>query len=286
MVKTVLPPEPIERFPHQAYVLCMGDLHIGSPYVDYERIKQDLDRARDLNADILINGDLLDAVLPKDNKRFTPTALHPRLQNRADVLNGAVDWAVELLSPYAPWIRVIGTGNHETVIEKYHSLDPISLIVGELNRSHAGSVDYGGYCGFFRRSWVYGQRKYFTLTLYRHHGSGGASPVTKGIIDFARMLAFIDADVIVLGHKHNRLVEGSARRIRLNAGGEVVQDPVLCVMAGAYMNTYNEQSSEDALTHGRRGNYAHEWNCAPQQPGGVFLRVELSGPGMRIRAEV
>lgn len=286
MVKTLSALERIDTLPHEAYILGMGDLHIGSPYVAYERIEADLKEARRRNARIIINGDVFDFILPKDQKRFTPTALHSRLQNRSDVVNAAIDWAVEIISPYTDMIDVIGLGNHETAVEKYHGTDAVSALVTELNRHHGGRIDYGGYCGFYRRQWVYGDRRYFNFTLYRHHGAGGAAPITKGMIDFSRMLSFIDADAIQLGHKHNRIVDATPVRMRLNAAGEIVQERTVCFMAGSYMQTYNEQTSEDALSGGRRGNYAHEWNCAPQSPGGVFLRLRMDSNGLTVSAEI
>lgn len=233
---------------------------------------------------------MFDAILPSDRKRYSPTALHERIRGRADVMNGVLDWAIELCSPYADLFDVIGVGNHETAVEKHHSFDPVSALIGYLNKDHGGNVKYGGYCGFYRKTWVNQKRIYRTLTIYRHHGAGGSSPVTKGMTDFQRMLGFLpDADVFHIGHKHNRFVD-SGVRLRCLASGAVKTEPYLSVMSGAYMDTYQDQSPLEALKFGRAASYAADMNLPPQRKGGVFLRVELNSNNhsdpMRVTAEV
>src|SRR5215472_8385205 len=62
----------------------MSDLHIGAAHVDYKMIQQELFEAEEQNDRVLINGDLLDLVLPKDVKRYEPTNAHPRIAKRSD----------------------------------------------------------------------------------------------------------------------------------------------------------------------------------------------------------
>ena len=49
--------------------LLMSDLHLGSACCDVGAIQSDLRRAKDLDARVLINGDVFDAILPGDRKR-------------------------------------------------------------------------------------------------------------------------------------------------------------------------------------------------------------------------
>lgn len=131
----------------------------------------------------------------------------------------------------------------------------------------------GGVCGYYRWTWIYQTRGYYTFKLRYHHGAGGSAPVTKGIIDFNRMAAFIcDADVLWVGHKHNRFIDTGVRE-RLTAGDEVLHEPILCVMTGAYMDTYRQQTSENALSGGRRASYGADMNLPPQRKGGVLLSI-------------
>ena len=279
LVVTQPDPLKIEAYPHTARFLLLSDLHIGSAFVDYDRIEQEFKLAREMGATVLINGDVFDAVLPSDMKRFNPTCLHPRLHNRADILNASIEWACEIFEPYKDLIGLVGVGNHDTALEKHHSVDAVALLCDRMG------LNYGGYCGYFIQSWVYGLRNYHRLKIRYHHGAGGASPVTKGITDFQRMAAHVDGDtdLVWVGHKHNRLLVNSVRE-NVTAQGNFSVRQVINVMTGSYLDTYREQSSQDAIKNGRRANYAADWNIAPQDHGGAILEVSLNKNGKQMRA--
>lgn len=239
----------------------MSDLHIGANHVDYRLIKKEIREAIRRNDRILINGDVFDAILPGDRKRFTPDVLHPRLQGRRNILNAAVDWALEILAPAAHLIDMIGVGNHDVSVEKYGNVDVVRLLVDRLQeispKNH--TIHYGGYGGFveyqnLRKSWV----------MYYHHGSGGASPVTKGMIDFNRKDVWVLADLIWMGHKHNRW---AGHTIRMEMGPTFRN--VYHVMTGAYFKTYCGQGQGSLREHGRVSNYAADMGLAPQGMGGI-----------------
>jgi hypothetical protein len=260
----------------------LSDLHIGAPHVDYKLIKEEIQQAVDHEDRILINGDVLDLILCKDMKRFSPDCLHPRLQGKRNVLNQAVNWAVELLKPAAHLIDMIGFGNHESAVEKWHGFDPIAVIVEKLQSGlhpvHAGHViHYGGFTGFvdYRlRHPPVEQRHGTRFVIYYHHGAGHNAPVTKGLIDFNRCDTFVDADMIWLGHKHNRLHVAVQKLSCALSGDDPRVKDVRHVMTGAYFKTYVGQSQESVRKHGRRSNYAADACMPPQGTGGA--RVELT----------
>lgn len=258
------------------YFMLMSDLHIGSAFTSMAKIKEDLETARRYNARILINGDVFDAILPSDRKRFNPNVLSEALRGRADVLNAALDMAVTLLSPYADLIDVIGVGNHDTALEKHHSVDLVLLLVERLNTLVDGAdVRYGGYTGYYAVTPpdnIKGAR----FVFYYHHGSGGDSPITKGIGDFQRKLAWVsDANVIWMGHKHHRYADKMMRQ-KLCKSGRISHIEVLCVMSGAYSDTYTQQTQADVMQRGRAASYASDWGGAPRMKGGVLVRINGS----------
>lgn len=267
----------------------LSDLHIGAAHVDYSIIRRELATAGERGDRILVNGDVFDLILTGDKKRFTGDVLHPRLQGRQDLVNAAVEMAVELLSPYAPQIDMIGLGNHETAVSKYHSVDVLSILIHELQktipRRTKHTIHYGGYTGFidYRSRWAgpqqtkerHGIANSQRLVIYYHHGAGGSAPVTKGMIDFNRRDTFIDADVLWLGHKHNRW---NAHALKLSCpiigSGPKVKD-VRHIMTGAYFQTYAGQSQSSIRRHGRRSNYAADAGMAPQGMGGARLELHF-----------
>ena len=293
-------PKPIDlKIGGEQGLTLMSDLHIGAPNVNYRLIERELRNARKRGDRVLINGDVFDGILHSDAKRFTPDSIHPRLAGRRDVLNGAIEWATEILAPYADLIDVIGVGNHETALEKHHSIDPVRVLLYELSRDKRwkhGSIPrdckgrlkktddhvihYGGYCGFVdyrvgRCRWV----------LYYHHGSGGSSYGNKGVADYGKKSTFVDADCIWMGHKHNRW-NAHVQRIScpMSGQGPLIRD-VRYVMTGAYMHTYTGQSQLSLKKHGRRTNYAADLGCPPQGQGGARVVLKRVRDGLEARVE-
>lgn len=276
-------PKPIQAKIGQTVGLrLMSDLHIGAAHVDYKLIEKEIFEAEEKGDRVLINGDLLDLILPKDAKRFTPSSVHPRMARRNDQVNAAIEWAVELLSPVAHLIDMIGVGNHEVTTQKWNAVDPTLLILYELEkvartRDPEHVIHYGGYTGFVdyrlrcRDSAKHGGVRW---VLYYHHGSGGVAPVTKGIIDFNRRDVFIDADMIWMGHKHQKLVV-TVEKLRCPQSGDNpdVRQVFHC-MTGAYFQTYMGQSQASVRKHGRQSNYAADAGLAPGGRGGLRVTLE------------
>src|SRR5262245_44093653 len=90
-------PDPFEVFPDSRIGLTLlSDLHIGSAMTDYDLIEADLQEAARNGDRILINGDVIDGIVPGD-KRFSPDRVHPRIRGRADMLTAQEEWAAEIL---------------------------------------------------------------------------------------------------------------------------------------------------------------------------------------------
>lgn len=273
----------------------MSDTHIGAAHVDYDLIKKELERAEDNDDRIAINGDVFDMILAKDHKRFVPGVLHPRLARRNDIVNAAIEWAVELFLPYAHLIDVIGIGNHETAQERFHNTDVVRILIYELQKQLKKEykkhvIHYGGYGGFidyrFRRKGensriAAGKR----MIIHYYHGSGGSAPVTKGMIDFHRR-SWVEADVIWLGHKHNRLSSGiQSLRCPVRGSDLEIRD-VRQVMTGAYFQTYVSQSQASLKKHGRQSHWAADMGFAPQMMGGARLEVSVIGRDRQLEMKV
>ena len=257
-------------------ITLMSDLHIDSAHTNLAAIKKELKAAQENGDRILINGDVFDAILPSDRKRYTPVASRPELRGRIDVLNASIDLAYDLLSPYADQIDMIGIGNHEASMEKHHSIDMVKMLIDKLGpavKAPGHVINYGGYTGFVEYvAKLSGSSR--RLVIYYHHGGGGAAPVTKGIIDFGRIAAYVDSDVTWVGHRHNRITDTSAARLSLpRSGNEPALTQQVAVMTGAYMEHHKGQTQESVRKAGRMASYASDWGLAPQWKGGARLLV-------------
>ena len=257
----------------------MSDLHIGGASTDHASIQSDLKLGKDQGDRISINGDIFDAILPKDHKRYRPEAVHPELRNRSDMLNGALDMAFEMLEPYAKQIDMLGCGNHEDTVAKYNGLDIVQLLVYRLNKECGSSISYGGYTGFISYSASSGKKKgagkQMAVVIYYHHGAGGSSPVTKGMIDFNRKGVWVDSDVVWLGHKHNKLTDTTPLRMRCpQQGDQPILDQQVYVMSGSYLDTMKFQTQQEIM-NGRVSTYAADWGLPPQAKGGARVLVKM-----------
>lgn len=281
-------PIPYEEFGKPVGITLMSDLHIGAVNIDYELIKKEIQTAKNNGDRVCINGDIFDFILLGDRKRYKQDVLHPRLLGRKDVVQEAIRWAVEILKPIVNQIDMIGCGNHETSLENYHSFDPIQALLYELENNGKEAkhvIHHGGYTGFLDYRLRYGsvKAKYNNrgshskrFVIYYHHGGGGSAPVTKGMIDFHRKDTFVDADVIWLGHKHNRFTSHVRKLACPENGDQPNTKDVRHIMTGAYSDTYVGQSQESIRKHGRRASWAADSGFAPQGKGGARLEISPS----------
>ena len=245
----------------------LSDLHFGASSMCKLALKYDLDRMAEAECRIAINGDVFDFILPSDMKRFDLDALDRELlQQGVKPIDAAIEMAYEFLKPYAHLIEFIGIGNHEAHVSKRHHIDVMSILLYRLNQLSNVNVKAGGWCGYWNISLIR-QSCRTGFTMYRHHGAGGAAPVTKGIIDFQRMMSWLgDVDGIWIGHKHNKFVDLATKMHYNPVKNTSKSKQVTCVMTGSYLSTYGTEE-------GTAPSYAQAWNLSPQQMGGVILEL-------------
>jgi hypothetical protein len=247
----------------------ISDPHFGASSQDPKALKKDFDRMK--GCLIGINGDVFDAILPSDLKRFDLRAVDPELLKICDELgmvplNAAVELAARFLEPYAHQIVWIGQGNHEAHVSKRHHVSLIPMLIAVLNERTGSKIQYGGWCGYWHITLSrFGKRSGFTI--YRHHGAGGSAPVTGGVIDFKRMMTWqMGVDALWIGHKHNRFHVIDRKMGYVPERNETVEKDVHCIMTGSYLDTYG-------IAPGTKPSYAEGWNLSPQSKGGAIIRL-------------
>jgi len=244
-------------------ILLISDLHWDNPHCDRQLLKRHLDEAVAGGHDILINGDLFCAMQGKYDGRRSKSDMRPE-HNNAKYLDSLVETAAEWFAPYAQNIKVIGYGNHETSILKHCETDLIERLVTLLNANTKSSIEIGGYGGWviyrFRRA----DRSSTPFKIKYFHGSGGGGIVTKGSIQFNRMMTMIEgADAIWMGHVHESM-EITYTMERLTQKDTIVLRDVLMIRTPAYKEEYQDGSKG---WHIERG--------APPKPlGGRWLELK------------
>lgn len=224
-------------------LLLMSDIHIDHPRCRLDLLKRHLDFAREVDAVVLIAGDLFDAMqLPRDPRRsYSGVKVKHAVD---DYLDAVFSDVLETLRPYSGCIAGVAEGNHELSVLRYAATSLTQRIAAELN---ALAMPY--------RGWIRiraGKQRY---SLFYWHGAGGNAPVTRGVIDVARQLTYADADIIWNGHSHTAYIVPFVReRDGVRRIGYAIRTP----------------SYVPILTHG--SDFASMRGFAPQPVGCAMLR--------------
>jgi hypothetical protein len=165
--------------------------------------------------------------------------------NNAKYLDSVIETAVEWWSPYAHLLTVIGYGNHETSIIKYHETDVLQRFVDLLNYKNKTSVYTGGYGGWIAFKYKPYESTTLTKTMKYFHGSGGGGIVTKGAINLTRALEMYEnMDIFVMGHIHENSSRNDVRdSIHYNQGKrvyELEQRQIHLAITGSYKEEYGD----------------------------------------------
>lgn len=242
-------------------VLLISDVHWDNPKCDRNLLRKHLEQAKEIGADVLLNGDTFCLMQGAYDPRKSKSDIRPE-HNKANYLDEVINDAIEWFSPYAHLIKVVGYGNHETNILKRQETDVIDRFVFGLNSANNSNVQVGGYGGWIVYTFIrQNSKKSYRIKYF--HGSGGGGPVTKGVIQFNRMSTMIEgADMVWMGHVHEDH-ELSYTIERINSSNKVELKEILMVRTPTYKEEYNEG----------KGGWHVERGAPPKALGGRWLEL-------------
>jgi hypothetical protein len=258
------------------FVFHLGsDFHFDNEAFDETSWRREFEEVKKNNWISFVGGDWGDFILLQDKKRYVKS----RDQfDGDDIVNQIIDMASSRLRPYADNIALIGQGNHEDALVKYHSINPVSMLIQNLNNDKKnGTIKHGGYAGFivliFRHGDNGGTRKY---TIYYNHGAGGNAEVTKGMIDFNRR-QYVRCDLMWLQHKHTRIQADLDYEIGVDREFNIYEKEKKAVLTGSYLkNATIEEKNNKYIWNERR--------CRTTQArGGKLLYLYPSANGIRAK---
>lgn len=261
------------------YTFLCSDLHFGNKGQDLQLLKKEFDRAKDLDAVIMINGDWGEFIMSGDRKRYTPGGDKYSADNAC---NRTIEEAFNFLKDYAENIAFIGCGNHEVSVSKFHNFDPTQTLVTMLNIEKKTNIQHGQYCGFITLSYAHSGGCVRGKKIYYNHGQGGSAEVTKGIIDLNRHLHTKESDIVWIGHKHTKLVLPCEPVLYQNQSGTICERQRVGIITGAYSKNISEY---DANKTGYKVNFGEERMRSLQSTGGVLMKHYIQGQGHELHQE-
>ena len=254
----------------EVWVLLRSDAHHDSPFCNRKLERQHLELAKLRNAIICDGGDTLDGMQGRFDKRKSNEEIRPEDVTDA-YYDSIVEHAAEDYAPYARQWACFGKGNHETSIIKHAGTDVISNLVFRLNTSSGSNIAVGGYRGYVVFQFRFNKTKLQTYRMKWHHGSGGAAPVTRGVLHTNRQAVWLpDADIIWNGHNHQNYVLPIPRE-RLSRSNKVLHDVLWFVRTPGYKDERD-----------RTEGFAAEMMTGPTPMGCVWLNFRLHNDRMKM----
>jgi hypothetical protein len=227
----------------EQYVLLMSDEHFDSRTCDRSLLKRHHEQAKERNAPIFKFGDVFDCMGGKYDPRSHKGDLRPEYV-RKDYFDAIVKDAAKFYADYD--VAFMSHGNHEHNVLLRHETDLIANLAERLGCKHG---KYSGYLRFHFEHMAGGKTR--SMDMYYNHGSGGNSPVTKGVIQTNRRGVAFDADIFVSGHNHNRW-NMELMRQRVNTKGTIKSTVQNHINLGTYKDQ-DEWESEKGFPSPNKG---------------------------------
>lgn len=246
-------------------LLLISDVHFDNPHCNRKLLKKHLDEAVQLNAPIVVVGDLFCLMQGTADSRKGRGKHHIRPEHDVpNYFDAVVETAVEWWQPYAKHLVLVGQGNHESAILKHNDIDVLERFACQL-RAKGGITQAGGYGGWLKMSLkCYGHHR--ANTIYYHHGYGGGSATTRATQQFARFQQMARADIYISGHTHFK--ESFPLRIaELTRHHRERTIDLHCLRLGTYKDEF-------AGAEGR--GYHIEKGRTPRSLGGYWMEFNVS----------
>ena len=217
-------------------ILPISDIHLGNATCDVKKLKADLE-AHYTDKTLFIGvGDWLDMLIVSDQKRYNKE--HDATEGN-DIIDQQIERCREIFEPYKSGIIGIGDGNHEEVITRKCSTNPIKRLCAALS-TETHPVIYLGYSWLLDVVFSENGARARTLTIRGHHGWGGNSR-TQGadITKYSHDVKFWRADLFLYGHVHKLKLDDIEEGRKVGKDGWKTFNKRMLV-CGTYQRTYGE----------------------------------------------
>lgn len=219
-----------------AYILPMGDIHIGDKFVDYKLLQDNIDWVKsEPNARVILMGDMFN-VATRSSKSS------PFEQNLG--LDEQIAKGIDLFRPIKEKILGAISGNHEARIEDFCMMNPLTPFCMALH------IPYLGYSAVL--SVVVGRIAY---TAYVHHTTGGGKTPGSKINRVNALRSLVcNCDMYLGGHNHSLGVMPVTTRVVDTIHKSIVAKRQLLIDCGSYLEWDNNYAERMALEPTKLGS--------------------------------
>lgn len=244
------------------WLFTCSDVHFDNPKCRRDLFLRDLDRAMDLEAYIVITGDLLCLMQGAFDPRKNKSAIRPE-HNHDNYLDLVINDTAEKLLPYAKNILMISQGNHETSVSRRSETDVMTRLVERINLMAGTNIQIGNYRGYYTLNFNYRSGASHPLHVGYSHGNWGGV-ITKGVLSVVRNAAVMpDCDIMFSGHTHDAWIVTQPRWRRFQH--KVSIENQWHVKTGTYKEEFEEGKG-----------WAVERIGMPKHIGGALTRIDYN----------
>ena len=205
-------------------LIFVGCQHYGSKQFSRNNFKKFLSEYLiDDQSYLFILGDLFDAIVSADLKRYNPEEI-----DKNKLINDNIQEAIEDLESYKSSILGICIGNHEYQYLRRYNLSLTQLVCERLNVQNLGISFL--YRLFLRRNDIDRVR---SIIIYGHHGYGGGSSFSASISKYMKKIEQFDADIYAFSHDHKSW-HLKVPRIGINSAGKMCDKSIHLLCCGSF----------------------------------------------------
>lgn len=238
----------------------LGDVHIGALNCAEKQFRKVVDQIKnDPRGFWFGGGDLLDAVILQDQKRFDPGSLPDWMltgeaetirERIKDIVAAQERRLVEILKPIAGKCVGLMEGNHEYAIMKYHNRNLMRSMCEALKVPELTD------CCFVRFRFERGDKPQVqNLRMFAAHGCGGGRSEGAEPNHLARLAKDKECELVLRGHSHIQHIMSPVDRLTIGTNGELPMEPTTATLRAANWGCYVRTYAAGPSTYDSRATY-------------------------------